>query len=111
MHPEYDPEETAGYEGECQGCDIWARVGDLGLCSDCTAKLERDLIREREWDYSVAAHGVSPEGREELRALVIRQYGEELELIAPEKKGKKKRGTKKRKARPARKKRRKRKKR
>ena len=38
--------------GECQGCDCFAYVNDLGLCHECAGKLERDLIRERDWDYT-----------------------------------------------------------
>lgn len=70
-------------EAECQGCDIFARVDDLGLCEECSAKLDRDLIRQRDWDYSAMAFGVPPQKREKLRAAIIREYGEDLELIAP----------------------------
>jgi len=70
------------YEGECQGCDIFTRVDDVGLCEECAAKLERDLIRQRDWIYSKMAYGVPPEKREELRRKVIQQHGEDLELIA-----------------------------
>jgi len=34
------------FEGECQGCDMITRVNDLGLCEECSGKLERDLIRQ-----------------------------------------------------------------
>lgn len=71
-------------EGECQDCDVWGPVNDLGLCEDCDAKLDRDLIRQRAWEYSAAAFGVPVEKREELRRQVIRQFGEKLELIALE---------------------------
>ena len=44
-----DLEEPFGlWEGQCQVCDMWGRVDDLMLCEDCTAKLECDLIRQRE---------------------------------------------------------------
>ncbi len=36
----------------CVGCDLPFPVNDLGLCDTCFAKLERDLIRARDWDYS-----------------------------------------------------------
>jgi hypothetical protein len=70
------------YEGECQGCDIFTRVDDVGLCEECAAKLDRDLIRQRDWKYSKVAYGVPPEKREELRRKVIQQYGKDLELIS-----------------------------
>jgi hypothetical protein len=86
------------YEGQCQACDMYGRVNDLSLCEDCAGKLERDLIRNRDWQYSGAAFGLSPEGCEELRRKVIAEYGEALELIAPaEKSSKKKSKNKKRK--------------
>jgi len=47
--------------------------------------LERDLIRERYWDYSTSAFVLDDSMREELRRQVIAQYGEKLELIAPSK--------------------------
>ncbi len=71
------------HEAECQGCDIFTRVDDVGLCEECAAKLDRDLIRQRDWDYLATAYMVPPEQREELRNKAIRQYGEDLELIAP----------------------------
>jgi hypothetical protein len=88
---ETSPYEEDGYEsswsleGQCQACDTWGRVDDLGLCDDCAPKLERDLIRQREWDYSAMAFGVSPDDREKLRQQVIAQFGAALELIAPSK--------------------------
>jgi len=71
------------YEGECQGCDIFQPLNDFRLCEECAGKLERDLIRERDWDYSVTAFGVPEPKREELREEVIKHYGEKFELIAP----------------------------
>lgn len=32
-------------------------VNDLGLCEDCASKLDRDMIRKRDWAYSVLAFG------------------------------------------------------
>jgi len=55
----------------------------MGLCRVCAAKLDRDMIRNRDWDYSVTAFGVKPADREKLRERVIAEYGEKLELIAP----------------------------
>ena len=67
------------------GCDIFTRVNDVGLCEECAAKLDRDLIRQRDWQYSTVAYGVPSEKREELRSKVIQQYGPDLELIAGDK--------------------------
>ena len=90
--------ETAGfYEGECQACDIFTRLNDLGLCEECAEKLERDLIRQRDWNYSALAYGCPESKREELREEIIARHGEKLELIAPKKEPQKKR-KKKRKA-------------
>lgn len=71
------------YEGECQGCDIFQSLNDLGLCEECAGKLDRDLIRQRDWNYSVSAFGAPESKLEELRKEVIKHYGEKLELIAP----------------------------
>lgn len=78
----------------CAGCDIFLPVNDLGLCDDCNAKLERDLIRSRDWDYSGMAFGVPSEKYEALREQVIRDYGAGYELIAPPNTLKKKRKNK-----------------
>jgi hypothetical protein len=79
---ELDDNKFGFYEGECQGCNICTRVDDVGLCEECAAKLDRDLVRQRDWKYSTVAYGVPPEKREELRRKVIQQYGTDLELIA-----------------------------
>jgi hypothetical protein len=71
-------------EGDCQACDMFGPVDDLGLCDECSAKLERDMIRQRAWDYSATAFGVNPENREKLRAATIAEHGDALELIAPD---------------------------
>ena len=87
------------YEGECRGCDFFTRLNDLSLCKECAGKLERDLIRQRDWDYSVTAFGAPASKREELRQQVVAQYGGKLELIAPNKGRQKKRKSRKRKSR------------
>ena len=87
------------YEGECQGCDIIQPVNDLGLCEECNGKLERDMIRQRNWAYSALAFGCPEPKLEELRKEVIQQYGTKLELIAPTKGNQKKKKNKKRKKR------------
>lgn len=76
------PVEDTPFEGECQGCDLFAAINDLGLCDDCAAKLDRDLIRKRDWEYSVSAYGVPKDKLEDLRNHVIKNYGKNLELIA-----------------------------
>ena len=53
------------------------------LCESCATRLERDLIRQREWAYAAGAFGLSPEACEELRRQMIAEFGEALELIAP----------------------------
>ena len=75
--------DSGVYEGECQGCDSFESLDDMGLCSECGAKLDRDLIRERDWAYSASAFLVPEAKWEELRKETIKQYGEKLELIAP----------------------------
>jgi hypothetical protein len=66
----------------CAGCDLPFPVNDLGLCDNCFMKLERDLIRARDWDYSATAFMTAPEQLEALRERVIRDYGADYELIA-----------------------------
>ncbi len=70
-------------EGQCSACDLFGRVNDWGLCADCVSRLDRDLIRQRDWDYSASTFLLSDDDREKLRSQIIREYGETLELIAP----------------------------
>jgi hypothetical protein len=63
---------------------LWRPLNDLGLCAECAAKLERDLIRERAWDYSATAFTWDPNDYETLRQRVIAEYGAAYELIVPE---------------------------
>jgi hypothetical protein len=67
----------------CAGCDLPVPVNDLGLCPSYYAKLERDLIRSRDWDYSGLAFGTPEAERENLRLRMIREYGAGYELIEP----------------------------
>lgn len=92
MTPDDDEPQFGCYEACCAGCDCFAPVNDLGLCEDCAGKLERDLIRQRDWDYSVSAFGLNDEQREQLYRQVIRQFGAVFELIAPPIAQKKRRG-------------------
>ncbi|MDZ7309940.1 MAG: hypothetical protein ONB45_01520 [candidate division KSB1 bacterium] len=70
-------------EGECYACDKYSSLNDLLLCDDCAAKMDRDLIRMRDWDYSALAFGVPEEHREALRDFIISKYGPYNELLAP----------------------------
>lgn len=65
----------------CAGCELFRPVNDLSLCDECFAKLERDLIRSRDWEYSVTAFAVPEDQLEALRERVIREYGAGYELI------------------------------
>lgn len=65
----------------CAGCDLFRPVNDLSLCDECFAKLERDLIRSRDWAYSVTAFAVPEDQLEVLRERVIQEYGAGYELI------------------------------
>ena len=93
-------EEWGWYDGQCYACDLFGRVDDLGLCEECRTKLERDLVRQRDWDYSAWAFGLSDEGREKLYRQVIAQHGKKLELIAPEEEHQGKRSSRRRRKRP-----------
>ena len=75
-------------EGKCQACDEYGPVDDLSLCDECAGNLDRDLIRQHDWEYSASSLGLSNELREQLRNEVIKRFGKELELIAPSKKKK-----------------------
>ena len=87
---EDDLSDLGFYEGECQGCDTFQSLNDLGLCEECAGKLERDLIRESDWDYTISGYGLDSAECEEIRKKVIKEYGEKLELIASNKPKKKK---------------------
>ena len=81
---EYADDETAlERAGECVSCDMFRPLDDLGLCPVCAAMLERDLIRQRDWEYAAATALLDDEDREALRKQVVAEYGEGLELIAP----------------------------
>jgi len=81
--------------GGCQECDIFQPINDLGLCEECAIKLERDLIRNRDWNYSALAFGVPESKLEELRRDIIKHHGKKLEIIAPKQKKPKKKKRKK----------------
>ncbi len=84
MDTEFEDDGEFGfYEAECAGCSSFTRVNDVGLCSDCAGKLERDLIRERDWGHSCLAYGVPADKREQLRQHIVNEHGAALELISP----------------------------
>lgn len=81
---EYEDDETAVERaGECAYCDMFRPLDNQGLCLVCAAMLERDLIRQRDWEYSGTAFLLSDEAREELRRKIVAEHGEGLELIDP----------------------------
>lgn len=99
----YDADEEDDLFGDmqalCYGCDCFQPLNDLGLCGECAAKVDRDLIRQRDWNYAVATYGLDAAQREELRSSVIARYGAQHEMISPPraKKSTKKKTRKKRK--------------
>jgi hypothetical protein len=76
-----DDEAALARAGECVSCDQFRPLDDLGLCLVCAAMLERDLIRQRDWEYAAVTALLSDESREALRREVVAEYGEALELI------------------------------
>jgi hypothetical protein len=76
-----DDEAALARAGDCVGCDMFRPLDDLGLCPVCAAMLERDLIRQRDWEYAAVTVLLSDESREALRREVVAEYGEALELI------------------------------
>jgi hypothetical protein len=70
---------------ECVGCDLPLPLNDLGLCAECAVKLERDLIRARDWEYTTTAFFLSAEQQEGLWARIIREYGAKNELLVEDK--------------------------
>jgi hypothetical protein len=70
--------------GECAGCDAFGPLDSNGLCDECGPKLERDLIRQRDWDYTIIGFGLPECEREGYRAKMIAEYGAKMELIADE---------------------------
>ena len=79
-----DPNAFSGTQAECYGCDLFTDVDDMMLCAECSSKLDRDMIRLRDWDRSITAWTTPKDKRESLRDAIIKQYGRPLELIADE---------------------------
>lgn len=77
-------EDEPPHVGACVGCDrLVTQCDDLGLCPDCAAKLDRDMVRDRDWERSWTAWHTPDDQREALRAEVIARYRAQYELIAP----------------------------
>lgn len=89
----YVDEDDDDYFGDmqalCNGCDCVLPVNDLGLCDECAEKMDRDLIRQRDWNYAAATYALDTAQREELRKTVIARYGTDHELISPPAPGRK----------------------
>ena len=80
------------FEGFCVACEWHGSLDATGLCDDCGAQLERDLIRRRDWRYCHSVVDMGDAAREKLRRDVIRQHGSALELLlddVPSKRGRK----------------------
>lgn len=76
---------------QCRGCELPLPLNEQGLCAECAGKLERDLIRARDWEYSYAAF-LTSERQQALCAQIIREFGAANELlVTPKPKPKNKR--------------------
>ncbi len=87
---DFSDEIDTGYEGFCYACDMPGPIDDIGLCQDCSGKIERDMIRLEDWDRSANAWAMGGKSREKLRKDVIKKYGWKLELLVDESYGKRK---------------------
>ncbi|WP_341285801.1 hypothetical protein [Priestia megaterium] len=74
------------YEGECHGCFMIKKVNHIPFCESCNSKMERDLVRQRSYDYSeLTVHLSSKEAKENVRKNIIFKYGPKLEIVIDEK--------------------------
>lgn len=64
----------------CAACDLPLPLNEQGLCPECAGKLERDLIRARDGEYSYATL-LTPELQESLRTEIIWEFGAANELL------------------------------
>jgi len=79
-----EPKGFTTTQAECYGCDLVTEVDDMTLCSECASKLDRDMIRLRDWDRSMTAWTTPKDKRESLRDEIIKKHGTHLELISVE---------------------------
>ena len=79
-----DLETPSELPSECAGCATYAPLDSQGLCEECADKLERDLIRLGDWEYTAIGFGLPEHQRESYRKKVIAEFGWEMELIADE---------------------------
>jgi hypothetical protein len=79
-----DDHDELGPVGQCAGCDAFGPIDSNGLCDECGSKLERDLIRQGDWDYTIVGFGLPESERAAYRAKIIAKYGAKMELIADE---------------------------
>jgi hypothetical protein len=72
---EDEADTSFGYErfGQCAGCDSFASLNDLRLCSICGERLEHDQIGQCDWDDALAGLVVPEEKRQSLRAEFVRE--------------------------------------
>lgn len=85
-------EEWELWDRQCSACERYGPLDDMQLCQECGEKMERDLLRLREWDYTATAFGLPPERWEEARQAVITEYGAAMELLEPSQPKTKKKG-------------------
>ena len=84
MMEDLDSDSRGMIEGKCQACDSYGLVDDVMLCESCSSRFERDMIRQRRWDYSALTFGLSAVDCEKLRKEVIKTYGAECEMVLPD---------------------------
>ena len=53
-----------------------------GFCEVCADKFERDMLRLRQWKYSLTASYLPADQHEDLRRDVIEQFGMDLEILS-----------------------------
>ena len=56
----------------CVACErMVLKRDDLGLCPDCAAKLDRNMMRDRDWERFWTAWQTPADQREALRSQVV----------------------------------------
>ncbi len=80
----FEPVGLSSTIAECCGCDCVTELDDMMLCTECASKLDRDMIRIRDWERSMTAWTTPSSKKESLRDKIIEKYGASLELISLE---------------------------